>query len=325
MQNKHFLYRHIRLDKNEVFYIGIGTKKEWFTDYRTEYRRAFETINRKLYWKRIVAKTPYVVEIILESDDYNFIKEKEKEFIKSYGRKDLKLGTLTNLTNGGEGTLGYIATEEVRKRMGLSRKGKFRDGIKVYQYSKNGTFIQEWNSLSEAEKKLSIFSECISRCTKGKISSAGGYFWSKTKNFTYSRPIRSFCKTVYQYSIEGEFIKKWNSIIEASIELNISHSAINRCLLGKSKSSKGFLWDYKLKENKSYLKSNREFKRINKIDSNGVIVKSYNSMREIHASEFPEKSFKCVKNVILKALLGTRPSAYKYIWKYDNQLKTTNN
>ena len=25
---KYYLYRHIRLDKNEPFYIGIGTKKE---------------------------------------------------------------------------------------------------------------------------------------------------------------------------------------------------------------------------------------------------------------------------------------------------------
>ncbi len=26
MQNYHFLYRHIRVDTDEVFYVGIGTK-----------------------------------------------------------------------------------------------------------------------------------------------------------------------------------------------------------------------------------------------------------------------------------------------------------
>ena len=36
------MYRHVRLDKNEVFYIGIGTKDS--RDYRmhtSEYNRAF--------------------------------------------------------------------------------------------------------------------------------------------------------------------------------------------------------------------------------------------------------------------------------------------
>ena len=64
MKNKHFLYRHIRLDKNEPFYIGIGTKKEFFTDFKTEYRRAFEISNRTTYWKNIVNKTSYEVEVL---------------------------------------------------------------------------------------------------------------------------------------------------------------------------------------------------------------------------------------------------------------------
>lgn len=31
---KHYLYRHIRLDKNEPFYIGIGTKIVKTSEYR---------------------------------------------------------------------------------------------------------------------------------------------------------------------------------------------------------------------------------------------------------------------------------------------------
>jgi len=27
MENKYYLYRHIRLDSNKPFYIGVGTKK----------------------------------------------------------------------------------------------------------------------------------------------------------------------------------------------------------------------------------------------------------------------------------------------------------
>ena len=69
-----YLYKHIRLDTNEVFYVGIGGK------YRPNQK------NRNTIWKRIVAKTDYKIEIILESNDYEFIKQKEIELIKSYGR-----------------------------------------------------------------------------------------------------------------------------------------------------------------------------------------------------------------------------------------------
>lgn len=99
---KYYLYRHIRLDKNEPFYIGIGKKNK-----DSIYKRAFTSFHRNKFWKRIVAKTDYEVEILLESNDYQFIKEKEKEFVKLYGRRDLGLGTLCNLTDGGDGTLNY--------------------------------------------------------------------------------------------------------------------------------------------------------------------------------------------------------------------------
>ena len=99
---KYYLYQHIRLDKNEIFYIGVGTiqiiRNKYFY-----YSRSKIKYGRNLIWKRIISKTDYKIEILLESDDYNFILEKEKEYIKLYGRIDLSTGTLANMTEGGEG------------------------------------------------------------------------------------------------------------------------------------------------------------------------------------------------------------------------------
>jgi len=53
-----YLYRHIRLDKNEPFYIGIGSDEN--------YERAYNNHNRSIFWKNIINKTPYEIEIILD-------------------------------------------------------------------------------------------------------------------------------------------------------------------------------------------------------------------------------------------------------------------
>jgi hypothetical protein len=103
-----YLYRHIRLDKQEVFYLGIGSDEN--------YERANSTNNRNQYWHNI-AKNGYEVEIVLDNLTWEEACEKEKELIKLYGRKDLNEGTLVNMTDGGEGILGLKHTEETVKKI----------------------------------------------------------------------------------------------------------------------------------------------------------------------------------------------------------------
>lgn len=119
---KHYLYRYIRHDKNEPFYIGIGTKNKDDLKYGTYTRAGNKKTNKD--WQDIVDNTIHTVEILLESDNYKFIKEKEKEFIKLYGRINRTTGPLTNLNNGGQGNNGYIPTKETLARLSESHKGK---------------------------------------------------------------------------------------------------------------------------------------------------------------------------------------------------------
>lgn len=126
LENRYYLYRHVRSDKNEPFYIGIGTKRKDrpITTELTEYHRAYEIRRRSEFWNKIVSKTEYEIEIMLESDDYNFIKQKEIEFIALYGRRDNGTGILVNLTDGGEGMVGNLKSEETRKKLSESQKGE---------------------------------------------------------------------------------------------------------------------------------------------------------------------------------------------------------
>lgn len=120
---KYYIYRHIRIDKNEPFYIGIGTKSEQDLKYGYYGRASAKHIDNNI-WLKIIAKTEWKWEILLESDDKNFISEKEKEFILLYGRKCDNSGTLANLTLGGEENHGYKHTDEAKKKISESQKEK---------------------------------------------------------------------------------------------------------------------------------------------------------------------------------------------------------
>ena len=111
-----YVYRHIRLDKNEPFYIGIGADED--------YKRAYAFKKRNRYWSHIVNKHKYEVEILMDNLTWLDACKKETEFIALYGREDLNLGTLTNLTNGGDGMFGFKFSDESRIKMSKSQKNK---------------------------------------------------------------------------------------------------------------------------------------------------------------------------------------------------------
>jgi len=208
------MYRHVRLDKNEVFYIGIGTKDS--RDYRmhtSEYNRAFSKKNRSKYWKNIVNKANYKVEILLESNDYGFIKQKEIEFIKLYGRRDLGLGDLVNNTNGGDGTKGHIRTKETTEKFKLSIAKSFTKE-RLQQCSEN------------AKGNKNMVGRTHSEESKLKMSNS-----SKTK------------RKVTQYTLDGEFVKIHESIKSVEKDGFCSEN-VNCCCTGVRKTHKKFKWEY---------------------------------------------------------------------------------
>lgn len=179
-ERKGYLYRHIRLDTKEIFYIGIGIDNNFV--------RSRKKWGRSNFWKSIVAKTKYKIEIILQNIPYPLLLEKEKYFIKLYGRRDLGTGTLVNLTDGGEGSLGSKHSEESKLKISESRKGKkmseesirkrsITNSKKVIQKNLDETVVKIWNSAAEAGRNG--FNKCnIGACCKGKLKTHKGFLWS---------------------------------------------------------------------------------------------------------------------------------------------------
>ena len=106
------VYQHRRGDTNEVFYIGIGKAES----------RAYSKHGRSKPWKDLTKRHAYSVEIVLEELTWIEAGEKEKELIRFYGRRDLGLGILVNMADGGNGV--ENPSEEARKKNGDAHRGK---------------------------------------------------------------------------------------------------------------------------------------------------------------------------------------------------------
>lgn len=182
MTNQYFLYRHICNDSNVPFYIGIGTKrKKLFTaGFRSEYKRAFENTNRNAQWNTI-AKNGFTVEILMESDDRDFIVAKEKEFIALYGRYKYDGGLLCNMTKGGKGNFGvrktdaqkqYLSQKYKGRKMSEEQKKKLSDIAKA-QGRRPSMTVEVRAKLSEANKKRNHYwGDKISKARMGHEVSA---------------------------------------------------------------------------------------------------------------------------------------------------------
>jgi hypothetical protein len=251
---KYYLYSHVRLDTLQPFYIGIGTKSGSYAQYNTEYRRAFSFKKRNKYWNRIANKTKFEVSILLQSNDFKFIKEKEIEFINIYGRINTS-GLLSNMTDGGDGTHGLKKTQEQIFKSAIDSTGiKNRRSKKCFQYSINGDLVNTFDSFNLAAKFLGCKKQNL-LVAKDKFGISNGYHWMdkeiskidflKKKTAIPSR-VYKHGKIVEMIDIEtNQIVKSFKKVKEAQHFFNKKSSNIKMCLCGRYKTAYGYKWRYK--------------------------------------------------------------------------------
>jgi hypothetical protein len=169
-----YIYKHIRKDTKEVFYIGIGKSKT----------RIKSHANRNNYWLNIVNKVGFESEIIEDNLTWQTACEKEVYWINYYGRIDNKTGTLVNMTDGGEGV--FNISDESKLQMSLSKKGKVlsdehRKNIGIasqkrwddldFRKKMMDSMKRGWNHSDEAKRKISDKLKGKPTWSKGKTHS----------------------------------------------------------------------------------------------------------------------------------------------------------
>lgn len=71
-----------------------------------------------------------------------------------------------------------------------------------------------------------------------RLGNKSQWYGMNGKNHPRSKPI-------LQYTLEGEFVREWESINQVERELGFSNQNISRCCCGKRKTAYDFIWKHK--------------------------------------------------------------------------------
>ena len=209
----YYVYSYLREDYSP-YYIGKGTK-----------RRAYAYSNHRIKAPKDKSRIYILKSNLSELEAY----ELEKLYILMFGRKDLNTGILRNLSDGGEGPVGYKPTPEQRRKIALSRMGEkhplygvspSEETREKQRQSLRGKYTKEKNPMygkthtEENRKKISETHKGVSKSeehrkkiseanrgrivteeTKNKLRKQGKvYMFTLSDGNTFTDTIPQFCK-----------------------------------------------------------------------------------------------------------------------------------
>lgn len=137
---------------HQPFYIGKGKSLRMYAHLTDKARHRGNRHKRNLIEKiRRMGHEPIVKQVSAKESEVTAL-AKEHILISCIGRSDLKLGPLTNLSNGGQGPSGYVHTKELRQSVSLAHTGKIvsqetREKLRIANTGKTHS--------AETRKKLS--------------------------------------------------------------------------------------------------------------------------------------------------------------------------
>jgi group I intron endonuclease len=185
--------------------------------------------------------------------------------------------------------------------------------IKIYQYSVEGCYIKEWESIEKAKKALNLISipAALSKKTTHKLS--GGFQWK----YYQKEKIESALKLYCCYDLKGMFVKSFHKVEEIKEFFKMKTiSNILRCVKNNTTCCNHF-WrivnTYSFDKTIDVKDKNTRAKKIIQLDENNNVINTFNSLTE--ASKFIG-----VMVANLHRVVNSDDPKYKtcksFIWKY---------
>lgn len=230
---------------NKKIYIGLSTydgHERWDKHRYNATKKSNHHLDRAIfkYGKnnfkyQVIEKVPFQKGIkFLESREIHFI-HKHKSYLPDIGY---------NKSLGGNVNVGKVVTDIQRKRVKKSQKN-----LKVISYDLDGFYLKTYDSLFDAAEDNDVSISAIHHVLNKKNRSSSKKQWRTFLNNKFKKKIEKFNKIntrqmipIYQWSKEGEFIKKHLAKDRAVKDTGVHLSSINRVLQGLHPFAGGFHW-----------------------------------------------------------------------------------
>ncbi len=180
----------------------------------------------------------------------------------------------------------------------------------VVQYTLDGEFVKEWSKIKDAAKSINVNGSSISCVCLGFSNTSGEYQWRFKGDESPGKTSLRF-KMICQYDETGKFINRWDKIADASKDLDIpAGNIVNTCKC-KVKSAGGYQWRYEGDEPPLSLIRRTNGKKVNQIDKNGDVIKTWNSSLEA------SKDLSIHRSGINRVCNGKMKTTGGYYWEYS--------
>ena len=214
---KHYVYLHRRDDTGEPFYVGKGTHR--LRDKQQSFERAHARDSRSRWWQNIANKAGVTVYMVASCQSDAAAQRLEKAMIADIGRRDLGLGPLVNITDGGDGHAGIIASKELRQKRSENaagpRSGAWVQSIRAARKNGgNGGVVKQGDKLpAEWAASIAIAKVGAKNPYYGKLTPVSKKVMNTATGIIYDSIARAAAaeglnaKTLYQY-LDGARLNK---------------------------------------------------------------------------------------------------------------------
>ena len=126
--------------------------------------------------------------------------------------------------------------------------------------------------------------------------------------------LAKFRKRVEQYSVDGEYIRTFNSLTEAAETHDVDKSSLSKACKGIYKTYAGYQWKFEgsEKEIKPYKRKQHNARKVAMFDLYGEKLAVFESLTDA-GRVFGINCDKCIGD----CCRGEQKTAYGYVWKYE--------
>lgn len=325
-EKRYYVYVWYIKTTDEVFYVGKGSGKRCRTKTRQDNPK-FNEIT-----KNFDCDFKIIKDNLSEQEAFD-LEVKTIAYYRGIG------SPLINILDGGKNPpllKGIPKSEEWKAKVRASRKEYYKNHPEIRKASSERLkqFLQteqgkEFLRKSSEAKKTDDFREKQSQKLR-KVNNTDEYkerqsnivkkMWESTE-YAEKHSGANNCRAqmVRQYDLDGNFIKEYETITQASIETGAQISKISAVAKGKRKTTGGYIWKF---VNDKHLTISTPRKQqentsceipILQFDISGNFLREYKSIAEAaRVNNYNDRTN------IISNLKGRTKTAYGYIWRYKH-------